>query len=126
MPNEPKRPATTGDPDAPRRDGERRPAKRLRKRLMVRYGVDEANKMGFTKNISETGIFIRTNTVFRPGTTVHVQVQFPERTFSYWGRVAWAKQVPTQLAHVLECGMGVSFIEPPGDWLEFYRKWTES
>ena len=45
---------------------------------MVRFGVEKPEKTGFTKNLSATGIFIRTNNVMKPGTTLQVQVELPE------------------------------------------------
>jgi Tfp pilus assembly protein PilZ len=90
---------------------------------MVKYGTDKADRTAFTKNLSETGLFIGTNNVFKPGTTIQVELKFPDRTFSMWARVVWAKKVPSQLAHVVECGMGVCFVDPSVDWLEFYEQW---
>jgi len=87
---------------------------------MVRYGVQKANKTGFSKNVSRTGIYIQTNNVFKPGTTIQVELTFPNRTVSLWGRVVWAKRVPPQLSHTLDCGMGVTFVEPPAEWFEFW------
>ena len=102
---------------------EKRDSNRTRKRVMVKYGTEKTDRTGFTKNLSETGLFIGTNNVFKPGTTIQVELQFPERTFNMWARVVWAKKVPTQLAHVLECGMGVCFVDSPQDWLEFFHDW---
>ncbi len=102
---------------------ERRRAPRARKRLLVRYGVEEAKHTAFTKNVSETGIFLHTNTVFKPGTTLLLEIAFPQKVWSLWGRVAWAKQVPAQLAHILECGMGVHFLEPAREWTAFIQIW---
>lgn len=90
---------------------------------MVKYGTDKADRTAFTKNLSETGLFIGTNNVFKPGTTIQVELKFPDRTFSMWARVIWAKKVPSQLAHVVECGMGVCFVDPSAEWLEFYERW---
>jgi Tfp pilus assembly protein PilZ len=105
-------------------DGKRY-TKRARKRLLVKFGLTAADKTAFTKNISETGLFIHTNSIIKPGTTILVQIQFPDRTFSHWARVAWGKQVPTQLSHVLDCGMGVTFIDPGPEWSEFFAKWKK-
>ncbi len=102
---------------------DRRPDKRARSRLMVRFGTTVPDKTGFTKNISESGVFIHTNQVFRPGTTVQLVVSFPDRVFNFWGRVMWAKQVPPQLAHLLDCGMGICFVDPSPEWLAFYANW---
>jgi hypothetical protein len=109
--------------DAPDTDTGKRHAKRVRRRLMVKFGANAADKTGFTKNVSVTGLFIHTNTIFKPGTTLQVTVHFPDRTFSHWARVVWGKQVPPQLAHVVECGMGVSFIDPDAAWVEFVEAW---
>jgi Tfp pilus assembly protein PilZ len=100
---------------------DKRKTERARKRVMVKYGTDVADTTGFTKNLSETGLFIGTNKVYKPGTTIQVDLQFPDRSFSMWARVVWAKKVPAQLAHVLECGMGVCFVEPPQEWVEYYN-----
>jgi len=104
---------------------DKRTHNRAKRRMMVKYGLSAAEKTAFTKNVSETGLFIMTNQVFKPGTTVHVQVQFPKNTFSMWARVVWAKTVPPQLSHVLECGMGVCFIDPSAEWLGFFRDWAK-
>jgi Tfp pilus assembly protein PilZ len=98
---------------------------RAKRRVMVKYGISTADKTGFTKNLSETGLFIQTNSVFKPGTTIHVQIQFPQDNVSMWAQVVWAKVVPPQLAHVLECGMGVHFIDPTPDWKAFFQDWKK-
>jgi len=103
----------------------RRTQGRAKRRIMVKYGLSTAEKVAFTKNLSETGLFIQTNTVFKPGTTIHVAIQFPQETVSMWAQVVWAKVVPPQLAHVLECGMGVHFIDPPSDWKSFFLEWKK-
>ena len=104
---------------------QKRVTNRARKRLMVRFGVAKPDRTAFTKNISETGLFINTNQVVRPGTMVQVEVHFPDRTFSHWARVVWAKQVPAQLAHIVECGMGIRFMDASADWPEYYLRWKE-
>lgn len=116
----------TRKPRGPLKGPERkRVTTRERKRLMVRFGVSKPERTGFTKNISETGLFINTNQVLRPGTMLAVEVHFSDRTFSHWARVVWAKQVPAQLAHVVECGMGIRFMDPAPDWGEYYLRWKE-
>ena len=116
-----------GSPKSPNpaaADGKRF-SKRARRRLMVRYGTGAPEHTAFTKNLSGTGLFLQTNSVFRPGTTLQVQIQFPDRTFSHWARVVWAKKVPVQLAHILECGMGLAFIDPTPEWLAYFESWKK-
>jgi hypothetical protein len=105
--------------------GDKRTQNRAKRRMMVRYGLSTPEKTGFTKNLSETGLFVMTNNVFKPGTTIQVQIQFPNETFSLWARVVWAKSVPPQLAHVLECGMGLCFIDPGEEWTSFFLAWKK-
>jgi Tfp pilus assembly protein PilZ len=92
---------------------------------MVKYGTDKADRTAFTRNVSATGLQIQTNHVFKPGTTIQIEIHMPDQVFSMWGRVAWAKKVPPQLAHVLECGMGLSFVEPTPAWLEYFKQWQQ-
>lgn len=99
---------------------------RVKRRLMVRFGVEKADRTGFTMNLSESGAFIRTNTVLKPGTTLQVELIFPERAVPLWAKVVWAKKVPPQLAHLLECGMGVRFINPGENWTGFFMRWMQT
>ena len=89
---------------------------------MVKYGAQKLDRTAFTKNISETGLYIQTNHVFPPGTTLQVEIHMPDKVFSMWARVAWAKKVPPNLSHVLECGMGLTFIDPAPDWFDWFRR----
>jgi hypothetical protein len=90
---------------------EKRQIRRAKRRVMVRFGTRTPDKTAFTKNLSETGMFLQTNTVFKPGTTIQVQAEFPD--------------LPPQLAHILGSGMGVCFIDPAPDWLKFYHHWAK-
>lgn len=98
---------------------------RAKARLLVRYGIQALDRTALTKNISESGLFLRTNHPYRPNTTVQLSIQFPDRSMHFWGRVVWAKQVPAQLAHILDCGMGICFLEPSPEWLAFYSEWKK-
>ena len=102
---------------------ENRRQKRASKRLMVRFGTRGPEKTDFTNNISDTGVYLSTNAVYQPGSTIEVSIHFPEKTWTFWAKVAWAKKVPPNLAHVLECGMGLQFVDPGEDWLTFYNDW---
>jgi len=105
---------------------EKRDIERTRKRIRARYGVESADRTAFTQNVSETGVFIKTNNVFKPGSTIQVEMEFPDRKFAMWARVIWAKKVPPQLAHILDCGMGLCFVDPSTEWLEFYTAWKST
>lgn len=99
---------------------------RTKRRIKVRFGVNRPEKTAFTMNLSETGLFIKTNHVHPPGTTIQVELAFPEKTWTLWARVVWAKKVPPRLAHALECGMGLCFVDPTPEWLEFFAAWQKA
>jgi Tfp pilus assembly protein PilZ len=90
---------------------------------MVRYGPNALERTCFTNNISLSGAFLRTNNVFKPGTTIQVEFEFPDRKVNLWAQVVWAKKVPPQMAHVILCGMGVRFINPGQEWAEVFGVW---
>src|SRR5262245_40589979 len=92
---------------------------------MVKFGTSTTEKTAFTKNVSHSGMFVHTNNVFKPGSTIQVSLVFPDRQFTMWARVLWAKAVPPQLAHVLECGMGVRFIDPEPEWETYFKEWAK-
>jgi hypothetical protein len=94
---------------------------RARRRVMVRYGTRATDKTAFTRNVSERGLFLQTNSVMAPGSTIQVKVQFPDREFHMWAKVRWAKRAPGQLAGIVAAGMGIKFIEPPAEWLEYFH-----
>ena len=96
---------------------------RTRGRLKVRYGPNALERTCFTNNVSLSGAFLRTNNVFRPGTTIQVEFEFPDRKMTLWAQVVWAKKVPPQMAHVILCGMGVRFINPGQEWAEVFGVW---
>lgn len=121
----PDRPSRDLKPAATQSDDGKRFDKRIRRRLMVKFGTGKADKTGFSKNVSTTGLFIQTNTLFRPGTTIQVVVHFPDRTFSQWATVVWGKQAPPELAHVIECGMGVRIVDPGEDWTAYVQEWKK-
>lgn len=97
---------------------------RTRGRIRVRYGLDALDRTAFTMNVSETGAFIRTNNVYPPGRTIKLEVNLDQKAIEFHARVVWAKKVPPELAHLLPCGMGVRFIDPPASWMEMYEAWS--
>jgi uncharacterized protein (TIGR02266 family) len=101
----------------------KREAARAETRLDVRFGVDSPDHTGKTRNISAAGLFVQTSDVIQPGTTVLLEVIFPDRTFELKGVVAWAKKVPPRLAHLLDCGMGIRFTQPPEEFRSYFEEW---
>lgn len=104
---------------------EKRVENRVRKRLKLKYGPDGPRKYGFTDDVSEEGIFIRSPQVERPGTVLKVELEVPGKGIIVFdGQVRWAKRVPVQMVQRgIKGGMGVHiqrFIEGEEYFRELY------
>jgi len=99
---------------------------RVPSRLSVHYGLYTTDRVDEVDNISETGLCIRTNDVFKVGTRIRLHVEFPQRTIVQSGEVMWAIRVPEHLLESMVCGMGIRFLSPEPGWSEFFRKWKAS
>ncbi|HEY5975172.1 MAG TPA: PilZ domain-containing protein [Geobacteraceae bacterium] len=91
---------------------EKRDIIRLRKRMSVRFGIDDPIRVAFTEDISPDGLFIKTTNICPPGSLIKVVLALTETTTVMMeGRVMWAKKVPPQMIHVVrKCGMGVRIL----------------
>src|SRR3989344_6640645 len=96
---------------------------RLTKRSEVRFGPERPTDLGFTIDVSETGLFVKSNTVYPPDTRLVLELSLSDRrVLSLRGRVMWAKRVPPQLArHLRKTGMGVELIDPPSEYLDLVK-----
>ena len=101
---------------------EKRPQTRLPKRLFVRFGADLPIYVGYTSDISETGIFIKASTIFPPKTILKIALTLPDdRVVLLTGAVVWAKRVPPQLARLVKKnGMGVRLQRPDSRYLSLF------
>jgi len=88
---------------------EKRIKKRKRKRLKLRFGVEEARRVAFTDDISNTGLFVTTNMPSKPGVIIFLEIELPEGdTVKCQGQVRWARRVPQSMMRVAsKGGMGV-------------------
>jgi Tfp pilus assembly protein PilZ len=106
---------------------EKRYLKRHRRRFALRFGQDEATRLGFTEDISKEGLFIRTANTYTPGTVLTVTILLPHETFiTLKGKVVWAKSVPQHLARLVKkAGLGLKiecFIEGREIYLQACEK----
>jgi Tfp pilus assembly protein PilZ len=99
---------------------------RIRTRLKVRFGVGNTDREELCQSISEGGLYIGTNDVYKVGTRLTVKVELPEGTVCHRGEVVWAIKVPEHLRDSMVCGMGISFIDPDPEWPAFFRRWKAS
>ena len=81
---------------------------RFRKRLSLKFGIEEATRVGFTEDISDTGIFIRSPAVMAPNTILLVELKtISNEIVRLKGRIMWAKKVPQNMMHRIKGGMGL-------------------
>lgn len=71
---------------------------------------DPAPYIGYTANISLTGMFIVTNTPLAAGSRIRVELVDRERGFMMEGIVAHARRMAPALARLNQSGMGVRFL----------------
>jgi Tfp pilus assembly protein PilZ len=84
---------------------------RLKKRLKVHFGIEEANRVAFTENVSLTGMFIRTPNTYPLNTRIRIEFELANNKVELEARVMWAKKVPQNLFHLVKkSGMGVRFL----------------
>ena len=90
---------------------DKRVAKRSNKRFQLRFGLEQPEKLGFTEDISDTGIFVRSPQVLHPGKILFVELKLKDgSTILFKGRIMWAKRVPQSLMNKIKGGMGVRIL----------------
>ncbi len=91
--------------------------KRFTKRLEVSFSAGGMSFKGILSNLSATGLFIRTNRGFAPGTVVDIQLILPDnRISSLRGIVKRTIKVPVTPARN---GMGVELVARDEAFLDF-------
>ena len=90
----------------------RRRATRRARRVQVHFWKqgEPTSYVGYTTNISTTGMFVATNSPVPSGTRVRVEVIDRDRGFVVEGVVAHARKVRAELASITQSGMGVRFL----------------
>ncbi|MBK5274520.1 MAG: PilZ domain-containing protein [Desulfuromonadales bacterium] len=90
---------------------EKRDITRQKKRLTIRFGIDEATRVAFTEDLSRTGMFIKTPNTCLPNSKIRIEFEIADKKVELHARVMWAKKVPHNLFHLVKkCGMGVRFL----------------
>lgn len=91
---------------------DKRDIRRIKKRISIRFGSDEAVRVAFTEDLSMTGMFIKTPNVIPPNSRIRIEFDIPDGSrVALEARVMWAKKVPANLFHLVKkSGMGVRFL----------------
>lgn len=90
----------------------RRRAIRRPRRVQVHFWRqgDPTSHVGYTTNISTTGMFVATNSPLASGARIRVELIDRDRGFMVEGVVAHAKKLQAELARLGQSGMGVRFL----------------
>ena len=92
---------------------EKRQHRRIKRRLMVKYGEREFTQSGFTGDVSTTGLFIISASMPPLDTRLHIQLFVePERCVFFEGEVRRHKLVPAELRTLERGGFGVRLLTP--------------
>lgn len=91
---------------------EKRVINRHLKRMNVLFGADKQVFHGFTVDISNTGIFLKSVKIYPPGSVITAELHIPDGgVMEFQGRVMWAKAVPSNMINIIKkAGMGVKII----------------
>ncbi|GMR04510.1 MAG: PilZ domain-containing protein [Thermodesulfobacteriota bacterium] len=100
----------------------RRISKRLAFRHNIRYGpTNPPEHVSFITDLSDTGVYIKTNKVFRPGTKLYLVIETGHKSYKAEGVVVWAKKAPTHLIQHTKSGMGIKFTSVDQALVDEYR-----
>ncbi|HEX8820682.1 MAG TPA: PilZ domain-containing protein [Archangium sp.] len=92
---------------------EKRQHRRIKRRLMVRFGERDLTQSGFTGDVSVTGLFVIAASIPKLDTRLHVQLFVEaERYLLFEGEVRRHKLVPPELRTLERSGFGVRLLTP--------------
>ncbi|NIM61212.1 MAG: hypothetical protein GTO30_06010 [Acidobacteria bacterium] len=92
-------------------------------RLLVRFGVQGLERRAPVANISEGGMCVRTNDVYKTGTRILIALELPGGEVHLRGEVMWAIRVPEHQRETMEHGMGVQFLDAGPGWKKAFGDW---
>ena len=109
----------------PPKTATRRQGDRVSTKLTVHFGPSSPDCSGLAENLSEDGMYINTSEIYRVGTRLILQIEFPDRVVSQHGEVVWAIPVPAHMRGSMVGGLGIQFIYPDPQWPSYFRAWRD-
>ncbi len=92
---------------------EKRQYRRFKRRLLVKYGVNDLSMSGFTGDVSTGGLFVAAARPLPLDTRLHVQLFLdPTRFLFFEGEVRRQKVTPRELSGLEPTGFGIRFLHP--------------
>jgi hypothetical protein len=96
---------------------------RFTKRLEARFHAAGLSFTGILSNLSENGLFIRTNRGFAPDTVINIELLIPDRKISFLKGIV-RRTIKTPMSS-LKNGMGIELIEKDDIYIDFVKSFTE-
>ncbi len=102
----------------------KRQHERFTKRLETRFSSGDLSFTGISSNLSEGGLFIRTQHGFAPGTIIDIELVLPDGKISFLrGKVK--RSIRTSIStYQSKNGMGVELIEKDEAYINFIKSFT--
>ena len=105
-------------------EGKKKPSKRgderKFKRAVLHFGVDKPTHTGMGIRLSATGVFITANRpIFKKGSRIVVEFRAPGGPIVVSAIVRHSRNIATQMAGPSQNGMGVEFVSPPPELVEY-------
>ena len=97
--------------------------KRFTKRLEATFSSGEFTYRGILSDISQSGLFIRTNRGFAPGTSIEISIMMPEDRISRLKGIV-RRTVKTPMS-TMKNGMGVELTEKDALFMNLLKTYTE-
>lgn len=90
---------------------------------LVRFGPppDPPKYKGYVVDLSEEGLFIETDRVFKGGIKLSLEIKDGGKSFKMDATVAKANKIPLGLANKVKSGMGIIISKPDPELLRIYR-----
>lgn len=95
--------------------------KRVPFRVLVKYGPENPPQFNsFITDFSDTGVYLKSNRVFSPGTKLFMTVEVNGTKYDCVGVVSWSKRVPRGMERSTKNGMGIKFTSLPQELSDLY------
>ncbi len=103
--------------------GQRRAAKRFRRRMACELIADGRPQRAIVLDVSSTGMFVQTSTRLVPGTPVDLQLRFEanDEPIAIRARVVRHRAVPANLTSIAQGGIGLRIVDAPPSFYERLR-----
>ncbi|NIT26870.1 MAG: hypothetical protein GTN53_30655 [Candidatus Aminicenantes bacterium] len=96
---------------------------RLPIKLFIKYGREQATYVGFSTDISNNGIFLKSNKSFEPETTLKLQITLPDgKIIDLKGTVVWAKKLASKEGQLEVNGMGIRIVHSNPMYTKFIHE----